>query len=216
MHRGAFAALWLRVGALTPASLFRLWMRTAICFSVPFGRPRIFRTYVTRGRNCFPCAAHFCYVCSVKIVMWGLLPGDEGTGGSQLLWNYRDLNGSLTETAQICVPMPSSWDTTDVLWSWALEMAVINSGLIHLHSAKVILYCVSFAAFVFLTLMLGDNAVYIPQNLHWIFSDYSVCFLIWSRHVLKEVHTIGPIDKADVCKVLIKLERNLSISLMLL
>ena len=52
MHRGAFAALWLRVGALTPASLFRLWMRTAICFSVPFGRPRmIFRTYVTRDRN---------------------------------------------------------------------------------------------------------------------------------------------------------------------
>lgn len=39
----------------------------------------------------------------------------------------------------------------------------------------------------------------IPQNLHWICSGYSVCLLIWCRHILKEKHTIGPIDKADVC-----------------
>ena len=106
---------------------------------------------------------------------------------------------------------------------WVSQMAIITQGFIHLCSWEVILQCVWFAALVFLTLMLSKTRWFWNstshkslQNLRYICSDHSVRLLIWARRMLKEMHKIGPLDKAGVHKSLIKLECNLGISLMLL
>lgn len=63
------------------------------------------------------------------------------------------------------------------------------------------------------TQWLWNNTIHMSlQNLHCICSDYGVRLLIWYRHMLKEMHKIGPLDKAGVHKVLIKLKCNLGIS----
>lgn len=61
------------------------------------------------------------------------------------------------------------------------------------------------AALIFLTLMLGEtqwlwnNTIPTPlQNLRCVCSDYGVHLLTWSRHMQKEMHKIGPLDKAGV------------------
>lgn len=117
-------------------------------------------------------------IISAMFILWKSWLGDcsqvkkEWEGHS--LCEITGLSGLPAVTPHISVSLGSvtaSWDAMAVPnWSWDSEMVVITQGTMHLHSWKVILCYVSFAAFVFLTLMLsetqwlGNNTIHIPTK----------------------------------------------------